>query len=212
MIQLHLATCTANIPHVSLMNYTYLPAHPFRRGRLPPGPVIIMTSNSSSKKTINLQSNPNVSLLVHDWVSTRPPNASGGRERSPVGARTQRSSLANMLMQMNSTAVSNISTTINGEATVLESGSDEERWCKEQHLVNNTFEDEGAQGLFRTSSEEDPASEAARNSLIEDQQARVVVVRIRDGRISDWKGGIKDWVVTEADSGEAPIVNGVVNH
>ncbi|QIW99219.1 hypothetical protein AMS68_004737 [Peltaster fructicola] len=202
---LHLATCTANIPHVSLMNYTYLPSHPFEAGRLPPGPVIIMTSNSSSKKTINLQSNPNVSLLVHDWVSARPPNA-GGRERSPVGTRTQRSSLANMLMQMNSTAVSNISTTINGEARILESGSEEERWCKEQHVVNNTFEDESnGQGLFRTSSEDDPQ---ARTSLIEDQQARVVVVRIRDGRISDWKGGIKDWVV--ADS--SPLVNGVPTH
>lgn len=115
-------------------------------------------------------------------------------------------------MQMNSTAVSSISTTINGEATVLESGSEEERWCKEQHLVNNTFEDEGNQGLFRTSSEEDPASESARNSLIEDRAARVVIVRIRDGRISDWKGGIKDWVVTEADPSERPLVNGVVNH
>lgn len=47
-----------------------------------------------------------------------------------------------MLMQMNSNAVSSISATINGAAKVLEKGSEEERWCKEQHLANNTFEEQ----------------------------------------------------------------------
>lgn len=55
-----------------------------------------------------------------------------------------------MLMQMNSAAVSSISATINGSATVLEKGSEEERWCKEQHLANNTFEEaEGGLALSR---------------------------------------------------------------
>src|ERR1700730_10422602 len=66
--QLHLATCTNLQPHASLMNYTYLPTTPFS-----PHPTIIMTTNPSSRKTHNLISNPNVSLLVHDWVSPRPP-------------------------------------------------------------------------------------------------------------------------------------------
>ena len=80
-----------------------------------------MTSNPSSKKTINLLTNPAVSLLVHDWVSSRPPNvtSSGGRrDASPAGGG-RASSLANMLMQMNSAAVSSISATINGEAILL---------------------------------------------------------------------------------------------
>ena len=40
-----------------------------------------------------------------------------------------------------------------------------------------------------------------------------MVVRIKDGRISDWKGGVKDWVIAEpghAGSGAAGLVNGVV--
>ncbi|CCF33813.1 pyridoxamine phosphate oxidase, partial [Colletotrichum higginsianum] len=58
---LHLATCTDNIPNVSLMNYTYLPSSDFSST-----PVIVMTTNPASRKTQNLLSNPNVSLLVHD--------------------------------------------------------------------------------------------------------------------------------------------------
>ena len=46
------------------MNYTYLPSSPYSNY-----PVIIMTTNPASRKTINLVANPNVSLLVHDCTS-----------------------------------------------------------------------------------------------------------------------------------------------
>ena len=46
------------------MNYTYLPSSRFS----PHAPVIVMTTNPSSKKTNNLVENPNVSLLVHDCM------------------------------------------------------------------------------------------------------------------------------------------------
>lgn len=65
---LHLATCTDNIPHVSLMNYTYLPSTPYSSA-----PVIVMTTNPASKKMNNLVANPSVSLLVHDCTSPHPP-------------------------------------------------------------------------------------------------------------------------------------------
>lgn len=227
------------------MNYTYLPSHPFRdrpHSPLPAsGPTIIMTSNPSSKKTLNLVANPNVSLLVHDWVSSRPPATGGGgggsgqdrRERSPTGG--PRSSLAAMLMQMNTTAMSSISATINGSAIVLEAGTEEERWCREQHLMNNTF-DWGAEGgrgeggggggghrqhLFGSSPAQGGVpgtpEDGGRGSYIADEEVRVVVVRISDGRISDWKGGVKDWVIEPAAgrTGEtaaaaaAPLVNGI---
>ncbi|CAM1502088.1 Fc.00g040720.m01.CDS01 [Cosmosporella sp. VM-42] len=55
---LHLATCTDNVPHVSLMNYTYLPSSPYSNA-----PVIVMTTNPASRKMTNLVANPNVSLL-----------------------------------------------------------------------------------------------------------------------------------------------------
>ena len=195
------------------MNYTYLPSHPFSSTTTLPtsGPIILMTSNPSSKKTLNLLQNPNVSLLVHDWVSSRPPTT--GRESSPIGARS--SSLATMLMSMNSAAVSSISATINGEATVLEAGTEEEVWCKSQHLANNTFEGQAGDGVSQGQAVlGDGNGDGGRGSYIEGEDVRVVVVRIRDGRISDWKGGVKDWVIAEGggsgQDGRTGLVNGVV--
>ena len=139
---------------------------------------------------------------------------------------------------MNSAAVSSISATINGEARVLDPGSEEERWCKERHLLNNTFNDQqqeggggGAVGStarplqqqralsdrldgegFGFAPSDGRAGDGGRGSYIEDEEVRVVVVRIRDGRISDWKGGVKEFVIRDdeggGDEGEH-LVNGV---
>ncbi|KAK4892882.1 hypothetical protein LTR27_008608 [Elasticomyces elasticus] len=186
-----------------------------------------MTSNPSSRKTLNLLENPNVSLLVHDWVSSRPPHVAataGERERSPVGGRS--SSLATMLMQLNSAAVSSISATINGETSVLELGSEEERWCREQHLANNTFDTSGdgvgGGQMFGGEGGGRGGEDGGRGSYIEDSDVRVVVVRIRDGRISDWKGGVKDFCLRDnaargiagqedrgRNDGELGLTNGV---
>lgn len=114
-------------------------------------------------------------------------------------------------MNMNSAAVSSISATINGEARVLESGTEEETWCKQQHLANNTFEGQtaGSEQLFGTSPTNSRTGDGGRGSYIEDEEVKVVVVRIKDGRISDWKGGVKDWVIAEPGQGQG-LVNGVV--
>lgn len=209
-VQLHLATCTELQPHVALMNYTYLPSHPFANSSslLPAGPVIVMTSNPSSRKTSNLTANPNVSLLVHDWVSHRPPT--NNRSASPEGRRNAgRSSLASLLMGMNTSAMGSISATINGTATVLPVGSEEEKWCKLQHLENNTFEeDERQQSILSSSPSTGISDDAGRQSFLQDQDIRVVVVSIREGRIADWKGGVKDWVLAPAE-GTQNLVNGL---
>ncbi|CRK39460.1 hypothetical protein BN1708_001667 [Verticillium longisporum] len=156
-LQLHLATCTDDVPNVSLMNYTYLPSSPFSAA-----PIIAMTTNPASRKTTNLLSNPNVSLLVHDWV------------------------------------------TINGTARLLDAGSPEERFCREQHLENNTFDSEG----FGPTSVE--AEDGGRGCFVAGEEVRVIVVTIRDVRISDWKGSVRDFVLTTTNEDSAETaVNGV---
>ncbi|KAL4991527.1 hypothetical protein BDW68DRAFT_198781 [Aspergillus falconensis] len=186
---LHLATCDGLTPHISLMSYTYLPSTPFD-----PYPTIIMTTNSSSRKTTHLQTNPRVSLLVHDWVSHRPPtrasNPGNTRDGSPPPAAT-RSSLASLLLNLNTSALSSISTTITGEARFLEPNSEEETWCKERHLENNTFEEE--MSTFGRV----PQPGQRRPSLSIDEDVRVVTVRVREGRLADWKGGVRDWLVVQ---------------
>ncbi|KAK4156753.1 hypothetical protein C8A00DRAFT_30304 [Chaetomidium leptoderma] len=213
---LHLATCSDNVPHVSLMNYTYLPASPYSRT-----PVIIMTTNPASKKMNNLASNPSVSLLVHDWVSHRPtPTAQARRLSSDASAsrspeREPPSSLAALLFNLNTSAVSSISATINGCARLVERGSDEERYYRDLHLENNTF-DNGAEaaaaaaagGLFGLGANHGPEGEGnAANRFAAGDEAMVIVVGIRDVRIADWKGAVRDWVI--AETAEETVVNGV---
>lgn len=186
------------------MNYTYLPSSPYNTS-----PIIIMTTNPASKKTDNLYANPRVSLLVHDWVSHRPPTRTVDptRDGSPPPAAA-RSSLASMLLNMNTSAMSRISATINGEAKIVESGSEEEKWCKDMHLENNTFGDEpnDASSLFGSSPAAGAgAPDGGRGCFIEGEQVRVVVVTIKDGRIADWKGGVQDWVISD----QPQLANGV---
>jgi len=184
------------------MNYTYLPSTPFS-----PHPTIIMTTNSASKKTLNLINNPRVSLLVHDWVSHRPPTRAPdpAREGSPPPQAT-RSSLASLLLNINTSALSSISTTINGVARLVEQGSEEESWCKEKHLENNTFGDQAREELGLFGSAPNAATiegDGGGSCFIEGEEVRVVVVRVKEGRIADWKGGVKDWSVISENEQDA---------
>ncbi|KAK7752505.1 hypothetical protein SLS62_005473 [Diatrype stigma] len=201
---LHLATCTDNQPHVALMNYTYLPSSPYSSA-----PVIVMTTNPASKKTNNLVANPNVSLLVHDWVSHRPPTQ-GRRPSGGSPGPEHRSSLAMLLANLNTSAVSSISATINGTAQLVERGSGEERFYRDQHLENNTFVDSDTSNPF---SNQRPQRENGggegdgaggnenREPFVSGDDVRVILVHIKDIRTSDWKGGVRDWVLMPAELG-----------
>lgn len=226
---LHLATCTDNKPHVSLMNYTYLPSTPYSSS-----PVIVMTTNPASKKMNNLVANPSVSLLVHDCtypilpanptpnlpppppftgVSHRPTTSTAARRLSAGTATSPPpdSSLAALLFNLNSSAVSSISATINGEARLVAAGSDEERFYRAKHLEANTF-DAGADLLRRESVVGGGGGEdGGRGCFVAGEEVRVIVVAIRDVRIADWKGAVRDWVIAPAAAAEEAHqgVNGV---
>lgn len=233
---LHLATCTDNIPHVSLMNYTYLPSTPYSSA-----PVIVMTTNPASKKMNNLVANPSVSLLVHDCTSPHPPSphpptppqtnnppppltgvshrptTSTAARRLSAGTATSPppdSSLAALLFNLNSSAVSSISATINGEARLVAAGSDEERFYRAKHLEANTF-DAGADLLRRESvvggGGGGGAEDGGRGCFVAGEEVRVIVVAIRDVRIADWKGAVRDWVIAPVAAAEEAHqgVNGV---
>lgn len=109
--------------------------------------------------------------------------------------------------------MSSISATINGEAKLVDRGTEEERYFRERHLDNNTFsegEDGQGQGAFWSESER---QDGGRGMYIEGEEVRVVVVRITDGRVSDWKGGVRDWSLSglpvENDVAGQGLVNGV---
>ncbi len=238
------------------MNYTYLPSAAAAPDHPVAAPVIVMTSNPASKKTHNIVANPNVSLLVHDWVSHRPmhrrmsASSALSEEGQPQGPSTSTSgsvgallsstaasaehapsSLATLLLNLNTAAVSSISATINGTARLLPQGSAEEAYYRQQHLAYNTFDadpvgpDElrihnriarlGAGNGTGSSSggDNDPRPQDGRERFVAGEEVRVIVVAIRDVRISDWKGQVRDWVLDPSSSAAAaglpPTINGI---
>ena len=210
------------------MNYTYLANTSAGPNSPPSGPVIVMTSNPASKKTHNIVANPNVSLLVHDWVSHRPLNrrmSQGSLEEGNGGAAPAEhtpSPLAALLLNLNTAAVSSISATINGTAQLLAQGSPEETYYRQQHLANNTFDADpvGPQETRihqQIANASNAGASTARGSaqdgsdrFVAGEEVRVIVVKVRDVRISDWKGQVRDWVLEEPTP--APVINGVLNH
>jgi len=164
------------------MSYTYLAATPHSSNPYSSTPTIVMTTPPSSRKTTFLEANSNVSLLVHDWVSHRPPTLETQLSTSPEGGPGRTSGLASMLAGMNSAALSRISVSINGIARILDPESPEATWYKARHKESNTFGD--------TTDDTDAGC------YIEGQEVLVVVVQIKDGRISDWKGTTKDFDMT----------------
>lgn len=128
-------------------------------------------------------------LHIYAGVSHRPPH----HNRRPSGGSPTReppSSLASLLLNLNSSEISSISATIGGAARLARSGSEEEKFFCDQHLANNTY-DEGAQ-LFRQQSN---AGEERTSQFVAGGDVSVIVVEIRDVRISDWKGNVRDYAL-----------------
>lgn len=115
----------------------------------------------------------------------------------------------------------------------MPAGSEEERWFLARHLENHTF-DSGHHAVGgssggpeteqqhqqrngqRSEADGDRRETAAATGFAgfasDVEAVRVIVVRITDVRISDWKGGVRDWELGSPDgtagAGDAPLVNG----
>lgn len=76
----------------------------------------------------------------------------------------------------------------------MERGTEEESDYKRLHLENNTFGDQAKEERGVMAGEGD----GGRGCFIEGEEVMVVVVTVRDGRIADWKGGVRDWSVAGA--------------
>lgn len=102
--------------------------------------------------------------------------------------------------------MSSISATINGTASLVSQGSEEEKFYREQHLENNTFDSEGGVPPFHQQAQ-GTQEDGGRNCFVAGEEVRVILVKIKDIRTSDWKGGVQDFVLTnETDS---TTVNGI---
>lgn len=164
-----------------------------------------MTTPPSTQKTLNLEANPRVSLLVHDWVSHRPPTLSSSPSVNTTSPTDQhRSSLATLLLGLNTASLSRISVSLNGEARFLEPGSEEESWYKTQHREHNTFDGAPEAGPLGAVTED-----GSDGSYISGEEVRAVIVKIKGGRISDWNEMVKDFVLQDS---EGPQGISIGNH
>lgn len=110
---------------------------------------------------------------------------------------------------MNTSSISSISATINGTARLVNRGTEEEAFFRERHLENNTFDaaegDAIGSSRFRHDEGRDRETEAGR-CFVEGEEVRVIIVRIHDVRISDWKGAVSEWNIVPESS---ESINGV---
>jgi len=82
-------------------------------------------------------------------------------------------------------------------------------------LENNTFGDGGEGGgmgeggFWGGEDGNGEGGDGGRGIFIEGEEVRVVVVEIRDGRVADWKGAVRDWVLRPEGEGNGErLVNG----
>ena len=116
----------------------------------------------------------------------------------------QRSSLASLLLALNSSALSSISVTIDGTASLVPALTEEECWFRERHLANNTFDGEhqmqseqGRNGFNRGSAtnQVSETGDGGRSCFIAGEENRVLLVKIHGGKVADWKGQVHEWSI-----------------
>jgi hypothetical protein len=172
------------------MQFTYLPSSPYS-----PRPVVVMLTDPRSKKAHNLLANPKVSLLIHDMVPQRPASGEGGSLSTYIRNMTTMAALAPHTGETTSA-------TINGDARVLGAGSEEEAFFREKHLQCHT------PGLrtpptFQSIREGAGADDAGQGFIWAGKDMRVVVVEIRDVRMSDPEGNATVYVIKPERNGQA---------
>ncbi|ODV95364.1 hypothetical protein PACTADRAFT_58092 [Pachysolen tannophilus NRRL Y-2460] len=137
----HLATCKDNIPHVSLMNYTYLPPNELYGGlssTIKNEPYLILTTPTNTKKFENIKSNKIVSLLIHDWITSKKNlETNVSFQNGNNSELEQSSSLLKFLQNLNQSELSQFSATLFGEAIILSNDDESRQYYKEKHLRAN---------------------------------------------------------------------------
>ncbi|RLV90506.1 hypothetical protein JA1_004547 [Spathaspora sp. JA1] len=122
---IHLATCLNDKPHVSLMNYTFC-----QQGDKQ---LIIISTPTRTTKYQNILSNPNVSILIHDWISVKDTT-----ESKESAASKRRNSLFELLASFNKNEISRVSVMLDGKAKILDEVNDTDsfNFYKSLHLNN----------------------------------------------------------------------------
>lgn len=125
---LHLATCSDNVPHVSLMNYTFINADGESSCELLKSSqnLILIATPKNTKKFNNLKKNNKCSILVHDWVTNNSNNVN-------------ENSVLKLLQSINQNEVGDLSITVDGHVVKFleDPKSSDYDFFKQLHLKKN---------------------------------------------------------------------------
>lgn len=162
---LHLATCADNIPHVSLMNYTFIePQNDNTSERCQllqtAQNLILVATPKNTKKYENLSKNGKVSVLLHDWVTH---SSSQGNEHSVL----------RLLQSINQSEVGELSVTLDGHVvkSLDDVKSDEYQFFKDLHLKKN------------------PDAKA----FVEGDNTAFILIQIDESKVSDSQNNVENF-------------------
>lgn len=156
-----------------------------------------------------MSSPPHIQRVVYLTTNTSYPGSAHrplNHTRRPSGGSPSReppSSLASLLLNLNNAERSSISATIAGTARIAPAGSDEEKFFYDAHLEENTY-DESSQPFRRSEGEGESGRTRPAGSSVVGGDVSVIVVEIKNVRISDYKGDVRDYAVVP----EEKTVNG----
>lgn len=144
---LHLGTCSKDLaPSVALMNYTYIPPHKAFKEESSNNHYVIFPTNKETGKYSNIKNNPNVSLLIHDWVTAKKlslkksstsntPTYLTSTTDIPIEEHPSR--LLCLLQELNQSELSQISASLTGIAFIIDPATDESYYYKHALLKAN---------------------------------------------------------------------------
>lgn len=156
----HLATCSDNMPHISLMNYTYYHGSE---------DYIVVTTPKGTTKYEKMKANPNVSLLLHDWMSAKT------TEESSESSGTRRNSLYEFLTNLNKTEISRVSVMINGTANEVPADSENYKFYRSLHLNNSSIDKVQA------------------DNYIKDEDTALFIIKIEQCKVTDTDNNVKEY-------------------
>lgn len=158
---LHLATSYQDFPHVTLMNYTY-----YQEGDTE---FIIITTPKDSTKYENISHNSRVSMLVHDWISSK------SEAEDTNGEPRRRNSLFELITNLNKSEMSSISIMINGSAQIIDKEDAKYKFYKSLHLNNDTIEPQQL------------------DSYVKDDSNELILIKVIGCKISDSDNNVEQY-------------------
>lgn len=163
---IHLATCLNNKPHVSLMNYTF-----FHKGD---DNIIIISTPRKTTKYQNMVSNPNVSILIHDWISVKG-NSDVLQDESL--SRRRSNSLFELLANFNKNELSRVSVMLDGQARILDESKDsgDFNFYKSLHLNNQKIDHNQVK------------------NYIEDNENALIIINITGCKVTDTDNNVEEY-------------------